>query len=184
MMKKTAYAIVSILMMLTMTAQKADAQQLALNTDVLWDAAMMPNLGIEMTTGNRSTLQVDMIAGKNSFGRDVTLVAVQPEFRYFLSGRSMYHHFIGVGAVAASYELSIRSRHYEGYGAGLGVTFGYVIPLASRLNLDLHAGLGAFAYQQMESSTDMPYDKDNGINAHGYYIAPTRIGVSLTYIIK
>lgn len=180
---KIAAVVIALVAMLA-PHNEAKAQQLAVNTDMLWDVAMMPNLGIEMTTGDKSTLSVNLLGGYKPFGRDIKAVAVQPEFRYFISGRPMYHHFIGIGAVAATYNLSLRSRVYDGYGVGLGVTFGYVMPLSRRLNIDFHAGLGAFVHQQKEYSTNTAYDDGNGVNAHGYFIAPTRIGISLNYIIK
>lgn len=165
------------------------AQIVAVNTDLLMDGCLAPNLGVEFGLNSKSSLSLNAMYGKNAFFSDIKLTAIQPEWRFYFSGRPMYHHFIGIGAVAASYDAHFNDKVYNGDGAGVGVTFGYVLPISSHLNIDFHAGCGLFFYRQKEYFEAEGFDKymegDQEVaNAHGSQILPTRIGISLHYIIK
>lgn len=174
---------------LLLCAVGVKAQIIAVNTDVVSDACLAPNIGVELGMNSRSSLSVNALYGNNILGKDIKMTVVQPEWRYYFSGRTMYRHFIGVGALAASYDMKVDDRIYNGDGAGLGVTFGYVLPLSNRLNIDFHAGCGLFFYSQKEYHIDEDYSKymdgeREVANSHGSGIWPTRIGISVTYILK
>lgn len=183
----TRYAVLA--MMLVSLATVAKAQIVAVNTDLAMDACLAPNLGVEFGLNAKSSLSVNALHGSHAFFSDIKMTAVQPEWRFYFSGRPMYRHFVGIGAVAASYESHIDKKVYNGDGVGLGVTFGYVLPLTSHLNIDFHAGCGLFAYRQKEYFEKKGFDEfmdgdKETTNAHGSHIIPTRIGVALHYIIK
>lgn len=174
--------------LITLT-QVAGAQIVAVNTDVAMDACLAPNIGVELGINRRSSLSLNALYGKKIFFSDVKATAVQPEWRFYFSGRTMYHHFLGIGALFSSYDAKINGRVYNGDGAGMGLTFGYVLPLGSHLNIDFHAGCVMFFYRQKEYDELKGYgeflDGEREVaNAHGSQILPTRIGISLTYIIK
>lgn len=166
----------------------ANAQMLSVNSDVLWNVAMSPNIGLEMTVANKSTLQVNAITSQKPYGKDVRFTAVQPEYRFYYSGRPMNKHYVGVCAFGAVYKTTIKDKDYNGSAAGGGLTFGYVLPLAKRLNVDFHAGMGMAKYRQKEYYTGQEHDKNaegyEVANANGWLFVPTRIGVSLSYILK
>lgn len=179
----------TLLLLLIMMSASLKAQIVAVNTDLLMDGCLAPNLGVEFGLNSKSSLSLNALYGKKVFYNDINLTAVQPEWRFYFSGRTMYHHFVGIGALAATYEAHVNSKVYNGDGAGLGVTFGYVLPLTDHLNLDFHAGCGLFLYRQKEYFEKDGFDEFmNGdtevANASGSRIVPTRIGISLTYIIK
>lgn len=175
---------------LMMAATGASAQMIAAGTDVAQDLLMTPNLGVEMVVGERTTLGLSVFGNHKPWGRDMKMIGLQPEYRYYFSGRPMHSFFVGAGAVAASYDITWKGKVYDGEAAGAGLTFGYVINLSRRLNIDCHAGFGAIFYKQKEYFTGDTYDNDyieDGrllTNAHGYVLLPTRIGVSITYILK
>ncbi len=168
----------------------ARAQMVAVGTDVFMDALMTPSIGAELVVGERASVALNVFGNHKPWGKDMKMIGVQPEWRYYFSGRPMHHFFIGVGAVGVSYDITWKGKVYNGFAAGLGMTFGYVIPLGKRLNLDLHAGLGAIAYKQKEYFEADNYEADSEFgelahtNASGYALMPTRIGVSVTYILK
>lgn len=177
------------MLMLLMLTGRASAQIIAVNTDVVSDACLAPSLGVELGMSSRSTLSLNALHGSNILGKDIKLTAVQPEWRFYFSGRPMYHHFVGIGFIGASYDMKVDDRLYNGDGVGAGVTFGYVLPLGSHWNIDFHAGCGAFLYRQKEYHIDEDYTKylEDGrevANSHGTSIVPTRIGISISYIIK
>ena len=102
----------------------------------------------------------------------------------------MYKEFIGLGAIGATYDIKWAGKVYDGTGLGLGLTFGYVMPIKSRINIDFHAGFGFIFYKHKEYFNGDQYDADyifdgeQRANASGYYLLPTRIGVSISYILK
>lgn len=168
------------------------AQRLSVNTDLAMDAIMAPSLGMELTVGGKSTLNLNGLYSPGVLGnKDLRITAVQPEWRVYISGRPMYHHYVGAIGLFTSYKLLFDGKWHDGDAVGAGVSFGYVYPLKDRLLLDFHTSLGGVYYHQKEYMRDFDYD-NSVTNAEGYPVAnatgslliPLRIGVSLTYIIK
>lgn len=185
-MKKLLLTIAWMALSLT----TARAQMIAANVDALWLATLSPNLGFELVVSERSTISLNGLIMSNPLGKEVKFYALQPEYRYYFSGRPMYREFIGVGAIGASYDMTWAGKVYDGTAIGAGLTFGYVLPLSRRLNVDFHAGFGLISYKQKEYFVGDQYDADYVIdnaqkaNASGFYLLPTRIGISLTYILR
>ena len=184
-MKKTLLAL-----LMAAACTTARAQMVAVSTDVLMDALQTPSIGGELVVGERTSVGLSVFGNHNPWGQTMTIVGLQPEWRHYFSGRPMHRHFIGVGAVGAQYDITWKGKVYDGTAVGVGLTFGYVIPLSRRLNIDLHAGLGLIFYRQKEYFEDDSYETDYNYgrtaqsNAKGYCLLPTRIGVSVAYILK
>ena len=169
------------------------AQMLVVNTELSSDLMMAPSLGVEIVTGEYSSIGVNALYGKKILGKDISITAVQPEYRYWFSGRPIHNWFIGVGGIGVLFDVKWKRKVYDGYGFGLGLTFGYVWNLKlgkdKRLNLDFHAGFGGIYYNRKEYFENDNYDVDYTIdgqvraNASGYYLLPTRIGISVSYIL-
>ncbi len=166
------------------------AQMLSMNTDLATDFLMTPSLGFEIVTGEHSTVGLNGLFCHNPWGKKMKGFALQPEYRYYLSKRPMYSEFAGLGAIFSSYDIHWAGKVYEGNAYGMGITFGYVLSLTKRLNVDFHAGFAAILYKQKEYFEGDLYDTDyavNGVletNAHGYTLLPTRLGISIVYILK
>lgn len=180
---------------LMLTAVKLSAQQLAVGTDVLKDALMIPNLGIELGLGKshlaeRTVLGLHGYVAHNPWGNKVKAWGIQPELRYYISGRAMSRWFVGAGAHLANYDIVWSSKVYKGNSVGAGFIFGYVFNVTQRLNIDVHSGFGLVVYRHKEyyDGDFFETDYNNGQtatpNSRGYTTLPTRLGVSLTYILK
>ncbi|MBQ4041223.1 MAG: DUF3575 domain-containing protein [Prevotella sp.] len=173
-------------------AAKASAQMVAVNTDVAMDACMAPSLGVELTLGKKSTLNINGLYAANMLGKDIRIAAIQPEWRVYISGRPMFHHYVGAIGLLASYKFShFADKVYDGDAGGLGLSYGYVWPVTQRLLIDFHTSLGLVFYHQKEYFVGDDYDShylnDEGnpyANAHGSLLMPLRIGISVSYIIK
>lgn len=85
MMRKTILLLTTALLILSTAGLKA--QRLAVNTDVAMDACLAPSLGVEITMGKKSTLNINGLYGENILGKDIRMAAVQPEWRVYISGR-------------------------------------------------------------------------------------------------
>jgi len=188
-LKVEGYKFVIALVAILLCSGSAKAQMIAVNTDVVSDGLLAPNLGVELGMTSRSTLSINALTGSHILYGDTKMTAIQPEWRFYFSGRRMYHHFVGVGIIGATYETKADHRKYNGDGAGVGVTFGYVLPISKHFNVDFHAGLGAFYYRQKEyylGNDDNLHAEEEPMdaNSHGVSFVPSRIGISITYIIK
>ncbi len=176
--------------LMAMSFSTVRAQMVAVSTDVLMDALMVPSIGAELVVGERTSVGLSCFVGHNPWGNDMKMAGLQPEWRYYFSGRPMHSYFIGVGGVVATYDITWKGKVYDGYACGLGLTFGYVISLGKRFNIDLHAGFGMIGYRQKEYFEGDNYEADSNYgapsqaNASGYMLLPTRIGVSVAYILK
>lgn len=154
-----------------MALMPVSAQKLSAGVDCAWLAAGMLDVGGEMRVGHATTLNVTMLGARRPWvHRDIAGLAVQPEVRYYLSGRPMYHHFVGIGAVVGGYDLKLDIGNYMGSAVGVGLTFGYVLPLAQHWNIDFHSGFG-FVHSE---------DRHQG---NQNYTIPTTAGLTLSYII-
>ncbi|MBQ2534910.1 MAG: DUF3575 domain-containing protein [Prevotella sp.] len=181
-----------IIVTVMLFAAKASAQMVAVNTDVAMDACMAPSLGVELTLGKKSTLNINGLYAANMLGKDIRIAAIQPEWRVYISGRPMFHHYVGAIGLLASYKFShFADKVYDGDAGGLGLSYGYVWPVTQRLLIDFHTSLGLVFYHQKEYFVGDDYDShylnDEGnpyANAHGSLLMPLRIGISVSYIIK
>lgn len=168
----------------------ANAQMVALNTDLAMDALQAPSLGMEIVTGNKTTFGVNFIYAWKAMGKNIEATIIQPEFRYYLSHRPVHGIFMGVGALGTRYDAEWSNKSYKGDAFGAGLTFGYVYNITRRLSLDFHAGYGAVFYNQKEYFLGRTEPEETTVdgfpkaNAHGYYLLPTRIGISISYVLK
>ena len=168
----------------------AKAQLFVVSTEATSDLLMAPNLGLEIVTGNRSSVGVSALYSSGLLGKKFKIAAIQPEYRYWFSGRPINKWFVGAGGIGALFDVKYKGKVYDGYGFGAGITYGYVWNVTERLSIDFHSGFGVFFYTRKEYFEQDNYDVDyteNGVqraNATGYYLLPTRIGVSVSYILK
>ena len=179
-----------LVLVMTLGVFVSRAQQISVNTDVTMLMMQIYNAGAEMTIGNRSTLGLSVLGTKNPYiKKDMKLVAVQPEYRYYFGGRPLYHHFVGLGLLAADYNFVQKGKRYDGYALGAGLTFGYVFALTNNLNVDLHAGFGLVRTSYTKTYLDGSAIYVNGTTRPteagfvGMRLIPTKIGVSLSYTL-
>jgi len=173
---------------------KLQAQLVVANTELTSDALMAPNVGIEIVTGNLSSVGLNVLYSPGIMGKEAKITAIQPEYRYWFSGRPIHQWFVGLGGIGVLFDVKRHGKVYDGYGFGLGLTFGYVwnlnIGKEKRLSLDFHGGFGGIFYNRKEyfktDNYDIDYTTDGSVqaNAKGYYLLPTRIGISISYILK
>ena len=161
------------------------AQLVALKTNALMDVTLMPNLEVEVATGKKTSLMLSAFGSVKVLGQDFKTLGAMPEFRYWIGGHPMIHLFMGIGAMATTYDINWKGTHYKGDAVGLGLEFGYDKPLGKHWNLEVSVGTQLAAYYQHlyydgDSYNPKTHHKDN----HGFKILPYRIGLSFSYIIK
>ena len=184
-MKMVTKKIGLLLFLLVGMFTQMQAQTFAVNSNLLLLSTQTYNLGAEITVGNHTTLGLSVFGNnKPYFHKGMRAIGVQPEFKYYFGGRPMYHQ----GLLAADYSITWGNRKYDGTAWGGGMTFGYVVSLAKRWNLDFHGGVGAiFSHHRefMVNGDDLLLN-DNSQAKDGFWeyrILPTKLGITLSYTI-
>lgn len=193
-MKRLIIVIVSMLIALNVSAQK-----IALKTNLIYDASTTLNLGAEFKVGTKSTIDLSGDFNPWTFSDNMKMkhILVQPEYRYWFCN-TFEGSYIGVHAHYSMFNLSrmvpwtfdnpaiasknmLRSR-YEGWLAGFGFSYGYHWILSRRWSIEGTLGLG-YAY--------INYDKypcakcGRRIKSDDrHYVGPTKVALSLIYILK
>lgn len=178
--------------------------QVAVKTNLLYDATTTPNLGIEVGVASRSSVQ--LVYGLNPWKfhsqrhgtRMVRHWVMMPEYRWWPCTR-FNGHFVGLHAMGGQFNAAavdlpvpgaffgganlrkqVRSSSFEGGFAGVGVTYGYQWILSRHFNLEAEAGIGynRVWYDKYACGECGPRLKDGSTN----YLGLTKLGVSVVYL--
>lgn len=178
--------------------------QVAVKTNLLYDATTTPNIGAEVRVGARST--INLVYGFNGWtfdskrhgDRKVKHWVLMPEYRWWTC-TPFSGHFIGVHALggqmnAAKVSLpwpgaffggenlarGVKENRYQGGFAGVGFTYGYQWVLGRHWNLEAEAGVGYghVWYDKYPCTVCGTRLKSGGSN----YLGLTKLGLSFMYI--
>ena len=120
-MKMVTKKIGLLLFLLVGLFTQMQAQTFAVNSNLLLLSTQTYNLGAEITVGNHTTLGLSVFGNnKPYFHKGMRAIGVQPEFKYYFGGRPMYHHYVGIGLLAADYSITWGNRKYDGTAWGGG----------------------------------------------------------------
>ena len=174
----------------------SNAQEVALKTNVLYDATATINLGVEVGLHKRWTL--DISGNYNSWSRNESVkwkhYFVQPEARYWFCDR-FAGHFVGAHLLFGAFnfgnlnnnisflgtDLSPLSKYrFQGFGYGAGISYGYAFILNRHWNLELELGVGYIRadYQKFECHH---CGRHVGEGSHDYF-GPTKAAINLVYL--
>lgn len=135
-----------------------NAQEFALKSNVLSDAALSPNLGVEVGLAPRWTLDLSgqFNAWNLSHDRKWKHWVVQPEIRYWFCDR-FSGHFVGAHLLGGQYNVGgldipisflgtdfrkLKESRYQGWFGGAGIAYGYDWVLSEHWNLEAELGIG------------------------------------------
>ena len=125
--------------------ETAEIQRFALKTNLLYDAALMPNLELEwLINDNWSvSLEADIAWWKFSQNKIYRLAMVSPEVRYHINPRARWHGmYVGAFLGGGIYQLENGGNGYRGEGGMAGLSFGYMWPITKNLSFDAELGAG------------------------------------------
>lgn len=186
---KICFAAALCALGLMVRSNTAAAQQIAVKTNLLGWAAMTPDLGMELITGEKTSLALSVFGHSRPYGQDSRLFVLQPELRYWFNGRPLTREYIGISAFASSYDMTVSSHVFAGNALAAGFSGGYVFNLGRRWNLELSAGTGIALFRQKQYWEDDNYDEyflsgPSQVNSWGYKLFPVKLAVSMIYIIR
>lgn len=180
----------------TILALTAGAQTVGIKSNLLYDAALSPNLGIEV--GVAPKWSVDLSGNFNNWnvsGHQWKHWFIQPEARYWLCER-FGGHFLAAHAIAGEYNFGnldnsfkmlgsdfsgLSDKRYQGWGAGLGIGYGYTWMLSKHWSIEAEIAVGWIytrydVYPCATCGTKLESDR-----AHNY-VGPTKAAVNLIYV--
>ncbi len=174
----------------------AGAQNVGIKTNVLSDAFLNVNLGVEVGLAPKWSLDVSGQLNDWTLSNDRKWKhwALQPEARYWFCDR-FARHFLGihaftgqynVGGIGANfslfgsdYSLPIHNR-YQGWVVGAGVGYGYAWVLGKHWNLEGELGVG-YAYMTYDKYSRTGCGEKLGDGGHNY-VGLTKAAVSIVYL--
>lgn len=177
-------------------AQKAAAQDVALKTNLVNDALLSPNIGVEVGLAPKWTL--DVSGGLNLWKikeHRWKHAFLQPEARYWFCQR-FSGHFVGVHALGGIYNFGklginmnflgsdfrkLRHNRYQGWAAGAGVVYGYAWPVHKHWNIEAALGFG-WLYTRFDSYPCQKCGTKLQDNKPHNYVGPTKLAVNVEYI--
>lgn len=178
--------------------------QLAVKSNLLYDATTTPNLGLEVGIGRKTTVQ--LFYGLNPWTfhsadgqeRKAKHWMLMPEYRWWTCSRFNGHfigaHLMGGQFNAGNVDLPLpggffsganlrseaRDYRFQGTFAGLGVTYGYQWILARHWNLEAEIGVG---YNHVWYNRYACGDCGAKLNSgNTNYIGITKLGISVLYL--
>ena len=127
-------------------ANDISLHRLALKTNLLYDAILMPSLEIEYRIDDRWSVAVDGNVAwwkKDSRHKYYQIATITPEGRYWFRTKKPWHgHYIGVFAGGSWYDLENGARGYKGEFLMTGLSYGYMFPIGRSLSLEAGIGIG------------------------------------------
>ena len=134
--------------------------RLALKTNLLADAALMPSLEAEYLIDEHWSVAAHGAVAwwsKDAAHKFYQIATVYPEARWWFRTREAWHgHYLGLFAGGTWYDLENGGRGYQGEGGFVGVSYGYMFPIAERLSLEAGIGLG-YLYTKYREYLPVPY---------------------------
>ena len=181
-------------------AYKSSLPLIAVRINLLYGAlALAPNLGGEIRMFPKSSMLVS--GSYNGWNRDglqdnnkkITHWIAEAEYRYWLC-EVFNGHFIGAHGFYGRFNISgvsiplllesgSENYRYDGTAFGGGISYGFQVLLGKRWNLELNAGLGA-AITTYDKSECFRCGDIIEKDVKKTIFAPTKLGVTLVYIIK
>lgn len=120
--------------------------RLALKTNLLYDAVLMPSLEVEYLINERWTVNLEGEVAwwsKKSKHKYYQIATISPEARYWFKTCKPWHgHYIGLFAGGSWYDLENGKRGYKGELLMTGLSYGYMFPIGRHLSFEAGIGVG------------------------------------------
>ncbi|MDE5791351.1 MAG: DUF3575 domain-containing protein [Muribaculaceae bacterium] len=181
----------------SMLAPRAEAQNAAIKTNLIYDALANANLGLEFKMAPRWTFDVNGNFNCWSFSdhKQWKHWMAQPEFRFWFC-EAMHGNFIGLELHGGQYNMGnlntnfsflgtdfskLKDMRYQGWYAGAGLTYGHAWMLAKHWNIEAEIGIG-WSYTRFDSYPCAECGTKIQENAVHNYFGPTKAALNLVYI--
>lgn len=173
------------------------AQDIAVKTNLVADALLSPNLGMEFGLAPKWSLDIsgEFNGWTLSHNRNWRHWFAMPELRLWTCDR-FQGHFFALHLMAGQYNIGgfnghwnilgtdarkLKDSRFQGWFGGAGIAYGYAWPIADHWNIEAEVGIGwsYTRYDQFKcSGCGIKIDSDHPHN----YVGPTKAAVNIVYI--
>lgn len=174
----------------------AKGQEVGIKTNLLYDATLSINLGVEFRlapkwsldiSGDFNNWKIDDQSFKHWF--------VQPEARYWFCN-TMAGHFLAVHGIGGRYNVGhlkhtfdflgtdfskLKDHRVEGYGLGAGVGYGYTWILGKHWNFEAEIGVG-WIWTKFDTYECQGCGRKTSEDRTHNYFGPTKAALNLVYV--
>lgn len=172
---------------------------LALKSNLLYDAATAVNFAVEVPFNEKFSLLYEhhcpwWLSDNNRYC--LQFLSFGGEFRWWFKPRTrpetprrvqrdaLVGHFLGLYGMGGKFDIQAnRTFCYQGEFFSVGLSYGYAMPIAKRLNLEfsLSAGYARIPYRHYNPTDDGELlIRDRNKTGVWHYIGPTKIEVALS----
>ncbi len=159
-------------------------QRLAVKTNLVYDAALMPNVEVEWLFHPRWSVSLEVDVAwwkKDSKHKYYQVWAISPECRYWFRTRAPWHgQYVGLMAGGGAYDLENGHTGYRGEAGFVGATYGFMWPIGRHLSFDAEAGVGYMhtRYKEYEPlDGHYAYKRTRRMN----YVGPIKLKFSIAW---
>lgn len=163
---------------------------MALKTNMLYDLALVPNIGVEFYLSRGWSVGGSwMYAWWNTDKHNIywRTYGGELEFRKYFGRRAsekpLTGHHLGLYGQALTYDFETGGKGYQSkFSYGVGIEYGYSLPIGRRLNLDFGIGLGYLGgeYKSYEPIDNHYVWKET---RQRHWFGPTKVEISLVWLI-
>ena len=164
----------------------------AVKTNLLFDAALMPNIELEVPIGKRWSLNGEYmfpwwLINDDRYCLQILMGGLEVRYRPGKrSGRDVLTgHFIGLYAGGGKYDLQWVKNGYQGeFFIAAGVSYGYAHSIARNLRLEYNIGIGMLRtdyrhYHSRDNHRTLLWQE----NGEYTWLGPTKLKISLVWLI-
>ncbi len=173
--------------------------RLALKTNMLYNAALVPNIGAEIHIGRRWSVGGSWMYAwwknnkRHNYWRIYGIeLNVRKYFGNQAAEKTFTGHHLGLNGQALTYDFETGGRGYMAGSPGgtifdkanytIGLEYGYALPIGRKLNLDFSLGVG---YMGGEYHEYLPLDECNvwQNTKKRHWLGPVKAEISLMWLI-
>lgn len=176
---------------------QGSAQDVAVKTNLIYDATLTANAGVEMQVAPKWSVDLSGNANFWSFsgGKRWKHWLLQPEARYWFC-QPLGGHFVGAHLLGGMYNFGhfghgfkflnsdfgkLRDHRYEGWGIGAGIAYGYSWLLGRHWNIEAEIGFG-WVYTRFDVYECAGCGRKLERNRVHNYVGPTKAALNIVYV--
>ena len=179
------FVFVAVLLIATRTS--LNAQRVAVSTNLLEDAILTPNVGVEIVLADQQSITFDASCSPYKLSQKFynKCMTFRAGYKYWFD-QALYAHYLGVDLVASSSDFWLGKLSSRDEYIGVGVGYGYSFIVGKKLNIVPCMGIG-LAYGQSYDGYDQMVGTGKGVEAQarrGVKPVVTRLGITIQYVLK
>ena len=173
---------------------QSQSQRWVLKNNLVYDATLTPNLGLEYVIGRKTSIQLfyGLHPWTFSDNKKIRHWSLMPEWRRWLSEEGpLEGWFWGLHLVGGEYNAggkklpfglfkSLRDNRYEGWYGGGGLTIGHTWRLSCHWRLEAALGVGYLHTRYHQYGAEV-CGEDFG-TGHYNYVGPTKLALNIGYV--